>query len=1593
MSQPTTAPVRSRRHRWLAGLLMAGAASWLPGAQAQSATPTPTLYEEQGQLMRGSGKVTTLGPDLFGDEVSLYSGALSFRQTDINLPGNSALQVAVGRRLGTGASRLAAGAFGDWELEIPHIKGVYARTDGWNVGSNIAAADRFKRCSRFAPPADTITQTGMLLVTADEFWSGNTLYVPGAGEQRLLARRTGGLAPPSDGQNYPVVTQGGWVLRCITTLKRGQTGEGFVAVSPEGTQYQFDWLVSRVHPSYVPMGGNSLTAKPPANTASTGTTGTSGTGSVVPNVAIGYQVLRSEVFLLPTRVTDRFGNTVTYTYSATSPWQLTSITASDGRAITLGYTPGTDRVQSASDGTRTWTYTYAGSSSLSRLTTVTQPDASRWQFGGDDLQVNPSYTAAPADCRATGAFIEAPRTLTMTHPSGASGAFTLKQVLRGRSHTPNSCVPGYRESWLPIYYLTRSLTQKTLSGPGLAAQSWVYTWGAPNASLNTCMACPESTTVDVRDPRGHTTRYTHGIRWHANEGQLLSIAEGWNGSTAVRTTTQRYRSPTAGPYPDPIGDEISGRGDSLQATHYAPMDQRIVVQQGVNFSWQATAFSIFAKPTVVTQSSSLGTSRTRSTVYENNLARWVLGQVKSVTDTTAGTVIESHTYHPTSALRTESYRHGLRVASYAWNADGTLYVVYDPASRATYYTNYKLGIAQNISYPDGAGESALVNALGLISQHTNAAGTTTFYGYDTMGRLAQVTPPAEAGFAYNGTTQSFESVPYAEYGLPAGHWRQTISTGNARSINYFDALWRPVLSLTYDAANSAATSRMVQTRWDIDGRKTFESYPQRSITAYNSSVAGTAEVFDVLGRSSVRRQDSELGLLSTTTEYLSGFQRRVTNPRGKITSYGYQVFDTPSEDAIAWINAPESVSVSIARNLLGMPTAITRSGPGPSGTVSATRRYVYDSYLRLCKTIEPETGATLQDYDGANNVAWRASGLALNSLVCDRASVPAARMVAYGYDTRNRLTTTLFGDGSPGIGRAYTPDGLLRAVNTGVTAWTYGYNNRRLLTSESLVISPIGTAFPMQRGYDANGKLSWMTYPAGPTVHFNPNALGEPTTVTGYASGASYHPNGAIAGYTLANGVVHSTSQNTRGLPWVWRDAGVMQDVYTYDASGNVSSIADQQEGGATSRSMGYDGLDRLTAANGIWGAGGFNYDGLDNLRGSTVGGRSLAHNVDPASNRLTSLTGSQSLAIGYDANGNVTQRGAQAYTFDIGNRLVSATGKASYGYDGHGRRAWVAYANGTWKMQFYSQDGQLLFARHSTQGDSRNFYLGGRLVADATGFSHTDALGSPVAHTNRIAQIVDRTRYEPYGGTAAGTNPTGLGFTGHVNDADTGLVYMQQRYCDPVAGRFLSVDPVTTDAKTGSHFNRYQYGENSPYKFRDPDGRSSAPALEITLDAATGGGGLGVADVVGNAAVAQAVQTAMPFALAGTVAPSGAGSGQAVAAKGVANQVPSTMARVIPNGIPATTLGRPGASDVFATGASDIAGLSSKQIAQRLTIAESPTGFKVIEFATPRSGVASPVFRSDPGFVGGGRTAGGAREYVIPNGPIPADAIIRTVP
>jgi RHS repeat-associated protein len=120
--------------------------------------------------------------------------------------------------------------------------------------------------------------------------------------------------------------------------------------------------------------------------------------------------------------------------------------------------------------------------------------------------------------------------------------------------------------------------------------------------------------------------------------------------------------------------------------------------------------------------------------------------------------------------------------------------------------------------------------------------------------------------------------------------------------------------------------------------------------------------------------------------------------------------------------------------------------------------------------------------------------------------------------------------------------------------------------------------------------------------------------------------------------------------------------------------------------------------------------------------------------------------------------------------------------------------------------------------------------------YVHTDALGSVVAITDAARNVIERREYEPYGQQLTPAVQDGPGYTGHVQDAATGLTYMQQRYYDPLLGRFLSVDPVTAYENPIGAFNRYWYANNNPYKFTDPDGRTAVCGQSsCTIDCNTG--------------------------------------------------------------------------------------------------------------------------------------------------------------
>jgi len=111
--------------------------------------------------------------------------------------------------------------------------------------------------------------------------------------------------------------------------------------------------------------------------------------------------------------------------------------------------------------------------------------------------------------------------------------------------------------------------------------------------------------------------------------------------------------------------------------------------------------------------------------------------------------------------------------------------------------------------------------------------------------------------------------------------------------------------------------------------------------------------------------------------------------------------------------------------------------------------------------------------------------------------------------------------------------------------------------------------------------------------------------------------------------------------------------------------------------------------------------------------------------------------------------------------------------------------------------------------------------------YYYTDPQGTVLAKADEQGNIVERYDYAPYGTQVLGTPPEGpAGYTGHVNDGESGLVYMQARYYDPTAARFLGVDPEATAAGNPFNFNRYAYANNNSIANIDPDGREVRYAI-----------------------------------------------------------------------------------------------------------------------------------------------------------------------
>lgn len=113
------------------------------------------------------------------------------------------------------------------------------------------------------------------------------------------------------------------------------------------------------------------------------------------------------------------------------------------------------------------------------------------------------------------------------------------------------------------------------------------------------------------------------------------------------------------------------------------------------------------------------------------------------------------------------------------------------------------------------------------------------------------------------------------------------------------------------------------------------------------------------------------------------------------------------------------------------------------------------------------------------------------------------------------------------------------------------------------------------------------------------------------------------------------------------------------------------------------------------------------------------------------------------------------------------------------------------------------------------------------------DGMGSVVGIVDRHGDILNDTgsncsnlprsrAYDAYGAVrSVGGGSCSSGFVGgigHIQDDESGLIYMRARYYDPALGRFISEDPGRNGA------NWYAYCDGNPVNGADPTGRFDIP-------------------------------------------------------------------------------------------------------------------------------------------------------------------------
>ena len=714
--------------------------------------------------------------------------------------------------------------------------------------------------------------------------------------------------------------------------------------------------------------------------------------------------------------------------------------------------------------------------------------------------------------------------------------------------------------------------------------------------------------------------------------------------------------------------------------------------------------------------------------YFNDQPNWLIGfpQKTQVSFTDSGYTTTSQTTYHSSTIGSSAYANlGLPYRQYnfnSWQKEFTSYQSNGEVSRITFnqpltygsgnryiiFQNYKRSIPQTIKTPQNLSDTektryTTVDNLGRVTNVTDFEGHCTNYAYTALNWRKTITPCdsqwSATNLTYSLATQNDADTDFVEEGM----LEERITVGSYRKETYYDGMLRPILIRVQDSSDPSTISYQ-RYSYDSEGNQIYSSF----LSGGAETEFGIEFEYDELGRLTTKDDNTTPGNISF--EYLTDDKVKVSDNKNNETTTTFRAFGSPAYDLPSLIQSPHSVNTTIVYNVFDSVTSISQGG--------LTEYRVYDGNNFLCKRIRKDVGNEAFYNNALGEVAWRAHGVSVNSSTtsCDT-SVYNSEKTIFTRGNTGLVVLENYGDSSPDKTMSYNKNGLITSISAGGVVNSYDYNSANKLDTETLSIDSKVLTFHYD--YDSRQNLTSNTYPNGEIVTYSPNALGQPTSASSYASNVTYYPNELLKQFTYGNGFIHNSIQYSNGLPKDFYDKKgttiALDNYIEYDANGNLEYLRDDQNS-LYNLDLGYDQLDRLVSVNDSYlGSGQINYDSMNNITYLKMGNHIIDYTYDGTTKRLSSTTGTYAYDFNYDNRGNVTYNGFSNFSYNLAQQVTQHTDSGvttQYTYDGNNRRVKKTSA-GNSTYFFYTQSGTLVYQTTENTDEINKIYLADRLIAE----------------------------------------------------------------------------------------------------------------------------------------------------------------------------------------------------------------------------------------------------------------------------------------